>query len=73
MVRYLHLQGACIDSITDSTNSVARYIKAKKWLRTISPLKRLAAEIFMSHHEMPPDANDVLPSDVIQILLATQM
>lgn len=72
VVRYLYAQGMDICNITTSHSKVAEYITTKKWLhQVVSQLQRLAAKIYVTHYDHLP-TDDVIPTSVHEILIATQ-
>lgn len=75
VVKFLHGQGVDLDAINpfQADSKVKSYIQAKKWLQQdVSYLKRRAAESFVCHHDTMPDS-DLIPSDVMSVLVAARM
>lgn len=74
VARFLHNHGAdiCNLNATEIHGSLMNFYKAQLWLaKNVSPLRRLAAKIYIAHYHNLPD-RDTIPSDVMDILVATQ-
>lgn len=75
VLQFLYQHGADITAITSCGAKVESYVKAKKWLHNpneVSKIKRLAAQSYVRHHSMLPDAA-MIPTEVTEILSVVQL